>query len=237
MRHFLTVGLLFFSLSCFAEISKITEGIYISDLPSAREKKALRDSRITHIMDLGRGNRDIFSKIPSLPKNDFYTLDDLKEKFVYIDLPTMDRPEFPIEGYFIPVNRTLRKILRNPENKVLVHCDQGISRSVTVVISHLMREGMRLENAIHLVQRKRPVAEPNQGFFAKLLGLDERLQKRVDRLSYSIDQQFPDHGMTENDIRQALAKSNWNPEKGLRSLMELNAANMLVELGVMEALQ
>ena len=59
---------------------------------------------------------------------------------------------------------------------VLVHCAQGRSRSVTVVVAYLMRDrGMRCTEALALVRLKRPVASPNASFWAQLVAYDEQL--------------------------------------------------------------
>lgn len=60
--------------------------------------------------------------------------------------------------------------------KVLVYCQMGISRSVTIATSYLMMAfKMRWIDALNLVQERRPVANPNAGFRAQLVQLDERL--------------------------------------------------------------
>lgn len=53
--------------------------------------------------------------------------------------------------------------------RILVHCEQGRSRSASVVIAHLMRErGMNASEALAFVKAQRPSAEPNSGFMAQL---------------------------------------------------------------------
>eukprot|EP00042_Codosiga_hollandica_P037269 m.291546 g.291546 ORF g.291546 m.291546 type:complete len:90 (-) comp55099_c0_seq3:50-319(-) len=56
---------------------------------------------------------------------------------------------------------------------VLVHCNAGVSRSVTVVLAYLMRkQGFALDDALALVKDKRPCAQPNSGFLAQLRKLE-----------------------------------------------------------------
>ncbi|RKP31609.1 dual specificity protein phosphatase 12 [Metschnikowia bicuspidata] len=53
---------------------------------------------------------------------------------------------------------------------VLVHCAQGESRSVAVVVAYLMRKyRLTYWQALHAVKRKVPGAEPNAGFVQQLL--------------------------------------------------------------------
>jgi len=52
---------------------------------------------------------------------------------------------------------------------VLVHCRQGVSRSVTVVLAYLIKyQGMSREEALVSVKSQRPQAKPNVGFWKQL---------------------------------------------------------------------
>jgi len=54
--------------------------------------------------------------------------------------------------------------------RVLVHCEQGQSRSASVVIAHILRTtpSMGLGEALALVKSQRPLARPNPGFMKQL---------------------------------------------------------------------
>ena len=50
-----------------------------------------------------------------------------------------------------------------------MHCHAGVSRSVAVVLAHVMRaRGLDPESALELVRRAHPAAAPNAGFLAQL---------------------------------------------------------------------
>jgi Dual specificity phosphatase, catalytic domain len=54
-------------------------------------------------------------------------------------------------------------------DKVLVHCNAGVSRSSSVVIGFLiLRMGMTYDEAYGRVKAKRPCIQPNAGFVAQL---------------------------------------------------------------------
>ena len=54
------------------------------------------------------------------------------------------------------------------DNKILVHCAAGISRSATVVVAYLMwNKKMTYENALTFVRKKRNI-QPNLGFIEQL---------------------------------------------------------------------
>jgi len=63
---------------------------------------------------------------------------------------------------------------------VLVHCNAGISRSATIVISYLMhREKMSLREALAWVKARRKVISPNFGFVRQLIEYEKRLGRQA----------------------------------------------------------
>jgi atypical dual specificity phosphatase len=57
----------------------------------------------------------------------------------------------------------------NPEARVLVHCAEGVSRSVSVVAAFLMAQyGWSPKEAISFIKERRMVANPNFGFIQQL---------------------------------------------------------------------
>lgn len=63
----------------------------------------------------------------------------------------------------------------------LVHCQMGCSRAPTVVIAYLMKhKGLKLSEAYNLVLERRPIIEPNPGFWRQL----ERYECKVFKYEY-----------------------------------------------------
>ena len=55
------------------------------------------------------------------------------------------------------------------QNRVVVHCYDGISRSATIVIEYLMKmNNMNYLNPFKYVKQKRNIIEPNIGFIQQL---------------------------------------------------------------------
>lgn len=106
----LTSIFLSFSLLCllqtqgYAEISKITPRVFLSDMPSARSKQELSKHRITHILDVGKGDRDFlgnsWSKPTGFRAEDYYSLTELAQTFSFSNIPMDDSREFSILPYF-----------------------------------------------------------------------------------------------------------------------------------------
>jgi len=60
----------------------------------------------------------------------------------------------------------------NPKIKILFHCRAGVSRSATLAISFLCAsKNYMLSDAYNLVKSKRPIINPNNGFFRCLVKL------------------------------------------------------------------
>merc|ERR1711865_945919 len=57
--------------------------------------------------------------------------------------------------------------------RVLVHCHEGKSRSVSLCLAYMItREKRSLADALAFVKSKRPVARPNAGFIKQLLAIE-----------------------------------------------------------------
>src|SRR5207248_2076018 len=60
-------------------------------------------------------------------------------------------------------------------DKILIHCMAGVSRSVSVVVYYLMKKtGMGYNKAYDQVKNIRSVANPNNSFKAQLLGYEAK---------------------------------------------------------------
>eukprot|EP01147_Barroeca_monosierra_P009625 gene9625-1847_t len=60
-------------------------------------------------------------------------------------------------------------------HRVLVYCDEGISRGPTVILAYLLHQGWTLKGAIEYLKRLRPEIAPNRGFFTQLLEYEQEL--------------------------------------------------------------
>mmetsp|Transcript_19514 Transcript_19514/g.34462 ORF Transcript_19514/g.34462 Transcript_19514/m.34462 type:complete len:331 (+) Transcript_19514:130-1122(+) len=80
--------------------------------------------------------------------------------------------------------------VRRCNGRCLVHCRQGVSRSVSVVLAYLvMRDGLQLRDAWSLMQTQRPAARPNRGFCEQLIDLDTKMHGEA---SASLSDFLPD---------------------------------------------
>lgn len=93
-----------------------------------------------------------------------------------------------IRSIFEDFANKLEEFKKN-NKRVLVHCIQGISRSVSMVIAYLIaKENMSLRDAYALVKAQRKLARPNKGFLKQLI--DFEIAKRGEN-SLTIDDLYP----------------------------------------------
>eukprot|EP00386_Alphamonas_edax_P007836 GDKI01025960.1.p1 GENE.GDKI01025960.1~~GDKI01025960.1.p1 ORF type:complete len:391 (+),score=59.49 GDKI01025960.1:64-1236(+) len=154
-----------------SDINQVTDRVFISSIKGAQNFPDIVDLGITHIViaaaGIGAQNPNVL--LPSGHK--------LKHK--YLDLTdSLDANLFP---HILASSRWIEKaLLRNPEHKVLVHCEMGISRSASVVLAYLMlSEGFNYDKALEVLQRARPIVEPNETFEAQLRALSETIEERT----------------------------------------------------------
>ena len=75
----------------------------------------------------------------------------------------------------------LKYLLEDPNKIILVHCFVGVSRSVSVIISYLVKyENHTVNSAIKFIKRKRSFINPFHGFL-KEIKLDETKESRLFR--------------------------------------------------------
>jgi protein-tyrosine phosphatase len=82
--------------------------------------------------------------------------------------PISDGMAVDITSYFNPINTILNSV-RESKERVLVHCQAGVSRSATVVIAYLLHsERTSLSSTLARVKAARKWIEPNWGFVYQL---------------------------------------------------------------------
>lgn len=131
--------------------SEVTENIVVGNREAAQDALKLQDIGVTHVLN-------ICSQLPNYHPN----------KFVYCKVDILDDPSVPISNYQKKSSKFLSRV-EELGGKVLVHCVAGCSRSVSIVILHLMaHHNVVLRDAWDHLRRTRPQMNPNPGFKLQL---------------------------------------------------------------------
>ena len=120
----------------------ILDRLAIGDLSDAKNEEILKNSGITAILNVAQEAHPD----PDLSKFDYY-------KVSIDDGQAMDFSHLSDAVEYIHT--------RIRRGKVLVHCLMGVSRSSTIVLCYLHECGFSLREAMNLIKRKRPDAQPH----------------------------------------------------------------------------
>ncbi|XP_056910734.1 dual specificity phosphatase 29-like isoform X2 [Takifugu flavidus] len=151
----------------YTHVNEVWPNVYIGDEQTAKDKYNLKRLGITHVLNAAEGTWNNVDTGAG-----YYGDMDV----VYHGVVAEDIPTFDLSQHFYSAARFIKETLRNPQNKLLVHCVMGRSRSATLFLAYLMIcENMTLVDAIEQVKTRRRIV-PNWGFLKQLRELDTQLQ-------------------------------------------------------------
>lgn len=136
-------------------IYHIIDNIYLSDLNSAHNLTLLIINNIQIIIRLSEyENNSIYDSLRS--NIDFYNF--VLEDNMLFSKEIIDYSE-----------KIYNIILNNKEKNILIHCNQGQSRSVSAIIYYICKEyNYNYENAYNLIKDIKRDIRPNNGFIFEL---------------------------------------------------------------------
>lgn len=166
-----TYGFIRGNVQCYINVDDkiypIIDRLYLSNIATAANREVLLDLGITHIVTAVIGVK------PMYPEDFEYKCINLR------DIPNEENKMAEV----IPetVDYIDQKLNEDKNNKVLVHCIAGRSRSVSILIAYLMmKQGYSFDDALSLIQNKNNEANPNDGFrnLLKTLLVSEDVDKQ-----------------------------------------------------------
>ncbi|RUP49308.1 protein-tyrosine phosphatase-like protein [Jimgerdemannia flammicorona] len=129
--------------------------IFISGFEAAQSKKLIQKEKIKVVVSLGDFSKDDTEKL-GIDRHEVIHIQDDKSVDIVKHLDT---------GI-----KWIEEALKD-KKKVLVHCEAGISRSVTLVTAYAMKNlfrGQPVDKPLEKIREKRLKAEPNSSFRAQL---------------------------------------------------------------------
>ena len=150
---------------CYFPLDKLDEilpRLYLSSSDPAISKEILDSEHITHIVNVTTNVANKFE--PEITYKKVVINDDAREN---------------LSIHFESTYEFIEKALSEKNsNRVLVHCNAGVSRSATIVMAYLMQKRIftTYADAYKHVQFKRPIVYPNPGFVKQLLDLEVKLK-------------------------------------------------------------
>ena len=151
------------------DIDEIIENLYLGNFSASENIQQLKDLGIKKVLSV-------------IDFNDFPNYKD--EKIIHKSVEVSDFDYQNIIQYFGECLNFIKG-----EEKILVHCMAGASRSATIVIAYLMWiEKMKFDDALNFVNSKRPIVDPNDGFREQLKIFEKLLEDNnfdIDKINFS----------------------------------------------------
>jgi len=140
--------------------------LWLGSFAAISDSDLLRKHRISHLVQV--------IDVPWLPP-----VNDPNMTVTRIDI--MDIPSADLKSHLDDACARIEKSLAGGKN-VLVHCQQGISRSASVVIAYLIKNhGMSYEFAFAFVKKYRACIKPNSGFVKCLKEWEIKQRPHINR--------------------------------------------------------
>lgn len=142
------------------DFSKITDDLFIGKTPQSQDYPLLRSLGVRLVINMRFERR---------PYPDFH-----EEPITSLWLPTIDSPLIPI-----PIRALRKGVLHaikiiEAGDKVYVHCAQGSHRGVAMGAAILIAQGYPSEEAMTLIEQKRPEADPRVWYIRRRILKFER---------------------------------------------------------------
>lgn len=142
--------------------------IYIGDAEDARDASALRAANVRYVLNctMPRAQGGVMN---------YHEKD---KNFEYCRLALADNATEPLPKRCEAAWDFFEKVRIREDGNILVHCQQGVSRSVSMVIAYLIKYyRYNFDSAKTLCLGCRKQANPNEGFEKQLREMEEQLHK------------------------------------------------------------
>ena len=153
----------------FNDMDEIDENLWLGNIYAAENITELKNKGIKKILTVMNGFK------PKIP---------LKEEFIHKQFEIKDLSNQNIIQYFGDCLNFIKG-----DEKVLVHCQAGASRSASIVIAYLMwKKRKKYDEILKLVKSKRFIVSPNFGFKEQLIAFEKVLADNdydIDKIKFN----------------------------------------------------
>eukprot|EP01060_Flectonema_neradi_P038237 TRINITY_DN7978_c0_g1_i2.p1 TRINITY_DN7978_c0_g1~~TRINITY_DN7978_c0_g1_i2.p1 ORF type:complete len:750 (+),score=116.44 TRINITY_DN7978_c0_g1_i2:38-2251(+) len=162
------------------QCSEVLPYLFVGGQAPAEDLETLINKGITHVMNL----------VLMLVNCCF------PEHFSYFAVRMMDNINEDISVLFPHAIAHIEHVRKN-DGKIIVHCQQGASRSCTVILAYLLwKEKKSVQETLDFLRTRRGIAKPNMGFTTRLNFFEKTLSSplpfQIYRLQpFSLDAQAP----------------------------------------------
>ena len=139
--------------------------IYIGDKQLAKDYSKLKEMGIKYIINC----------TPDVCEGGIANFFDSESSFNYLRLPMNDTVTEVLEVFGSKAKEFVKTATIREDGDILVHCVKGLSRSVSILayIIMAMEENPKFDHVIDKVQKVRPNATPNSGFYNQLKQMEK----------------------------------------------------------------
>ncbi|KAI2643985.1 Dual specificity phosphatase 29 [Labeo rohita] len=162
-------------------VTEVWSNVFIANEKTATDIVRLKEMGVTHILNAAAVKKCLKVLLGKPSKEDLLEKVNTGAKYykgmniTYYGVPVMDDHLSDISKYFFPAAKFIHKALSKPENKVLLHCSDGVRRSPALFLAYLMiHRNLMLEDAIDCIIKMRRV-RLNMGFVKQLTVLNSKL--------------------------------------------------------------
>jgi predicted protein tyrosine phosphatase/8-oxo-dGTP pyrophosphatase MutT (NUDIX family) len=160
-----------------SDFMQIRTGLFLGNQISAQDRSFIQREGITHILNCASND------CPS----------DIHPHVQYHNIAIPDECDASLTPS-LPQAISFIRNAKKEDGKILVHCEAGISRSVSILIAYLIvEEDKTYRQALTEIQALNPRAQPNPTFVEELraFSLDHRIQ-RASQKPFSLRERFSD---------------------------------------------
>jgi hypothetical protein len=177
-----------------AHIAKIRPHLFIASYYGASKRDLLVDHNIKYIINCAK-------ECPC----DFSEQEGAECPFIYHQCNLNDYAEETISQHFVPCHTIIERA-REEGVGAVVHCQAGVSRSATIVLSYLMwHDRMSLKDALLHLTKIKPNVQPNVGYMQQLMEYEQEvLGKATLTMQEYYVMVLVSMGFNEETVREAM---------------------------------